>query len=87
MLASRFVGFQSGNMPKSGQLFRVAVLAVCLVLGGAPGCGLRQSPEDQLNAAKDAHRKGDRSSAVIQLKSALQQKPEFAPRRKPIILR
>lgn len=47
----------------------------------APGCAKKESPEAQVTQAQQYLEQGDRKSAVIQLKNALQQKPDYAEAR------
>ena len=62
-------------------MFRAVVVVMCLMLAAA-GCGLvGQSPEELLQQAKDYYAKGERASAILQLKTALQRKENFAEAR------
>ncbi|HET7031573.1 MAG TPA: XrtA/PEP-CTERM system TPR-repeat protein PrsT, partial [Casimicrobiaceae bacterium] len=59
--------------------FHLAALAAIAVLLLA-GCGPR-TPDALVASAKEYLAKGDRNAAVVQLKSALQQKPDYAEAR------
>lgn len=56
-------------------MFKTAILA--LVLVGATGCG-QKSPDELVESAKTHIGKQDHKSAIVELKSAIQQKPNDA---------
>ena len=67
---------------KSLHAARLLVFALATTaLAFAPGCAKKESPEAQFTQAQHYLEKGDRKSAVIQLKNALQQKPDYAEAR------
>lgn len=54
-------------------------LILCFAALGLVACG--KAPEQVLQEAKAIHAKGDRHAAMLQVKSLLQDKPEFADAR------
>jgi putative PEP-CTERM system TPR-repeat lipoprotein len=59
----------------------VMVSSVLLLTGGLASCGHNDSPEQLVAEAAKYQQKGDRKAAVIQLKNALQKKPDDAEAR------
>ena len=56
-----------------------AVMSGILLLGGSlAGCGRNDSPEALVAEAAQYRQKGDQKAAIIQLKNALQKKPDDA---------
>ena len=59
----------------------VMVSGVLLLTGGLASCGRNDSPEQLVAEAAKYQQKGDRKAAIIQLKNALQKKPDDAEAR------
>ena len=59
----------------------VMVSSVLLLSGGLASCGRNDSPEQLVAEAAKYQQKGDQKAAIIQLKNALQQKPDNAEAR------
>ena len=53
----------------------VACLALAIVL--VPGCGYFRSPEKHVERAQDLVDKGEHNAALIELRNALQSKPDL----------
>ncbi|RZA14699.1 MAG: PEP-CTERM system TPR-repeat protein PrsT, partial [Proteobacteria bacterium] len=57
------------------------VSSILLLTGGLASCSRNDSPEELVAEAASYQQKGDRKAAIIQLKNALQQKPDDAEAR------